>query len=405
MSAATDELGKGRFSSAAGILRRAIRRFPRDELVLRWSVELHRMQWRYREALSLLLELSRVEGLQTITRQEVMGQIGDLLFENGEYGRSAHFLYSGVAGPGSVHRRSKADLTLALPYIRHQITYRSVEAEIIGSTWPSLLCDFGDKTRLCVIDTGSTMSILSRGVAKDAEVSGVREFGAVRDSLGREHGADIGVLANLSIGGIPLNALPILVVDDQQLALRDPFGGPEDSPMAILGIDILSRFRVVLDYSSELVRLDSPGKLAELDSERCLLHEGCLVFPVRVDAVDMWFILDTAASHSSLTRAGLALLPGGDRRVVPDHRYTKSLAGRGLISRQVGNMVLQSSGVRFSGVVMPVVERTTSAAFPVHGVFGVDLLRHCRLTMDSGRIRLDQVGSLRSPNLRKKKSP
>ncbi len=175
--------------------------------------------------------------------------------------------------------------------------------------------------------------------------------------------------------------------------------------MAILGIDILSRFRVVLDYSSELVRLDSPGKLAELDSERCLLHEGCLVFPVRVDAVDMWFILDTAASHSSLTRAGLALLPGGDRRVVPDHRYTKSLAGRGLISRQVGNMVLQSSGVRFSGVVMPVVERTTSAAFPVHGVFGVDLLRHCRLTMDSGRIRLDQVGSLRSPNLRKKKSP
>lgn len=402
VSAAVDELQKGRFENATDILTRARGRFPRDEAVLRWSVEVHRMQWRYREALAFLLELARKEHLRTITRREAAGQIGDLLFESGEYGRSAHFLYSGVSGPAMTHRRAKADITLALPYVRPQIAHKDVDTRLFTMTWPSVLCRLRDKDQLCILDTGSTMSILSRSVAKAVGVSDLRDFGMVRDSLGRKHGAHIGVLESLSVGGVKLSALPILVVEDERLALRDPFGGPENPPMAILGLDVLSRFRVVFDYSRESVRFERPSGLTQTHAETCLFVEGCLVFPVRVDAVDMWFILDTAASHSSLTQVGLAALPGGERRVVPDYRRPKSLAGQGFISRKVEGMVLQSSGVRFAGVEVPIVERLTSGAFPVHGVLGVDLLRHCRLTIDSGRILLEQVGSLPTANSKKR---
>ena len=359
------------------------------------------MQGQHREALASLLELSRAQDLQTVTRREISGQIGDLLFENGDYGRSAHFLYSGVSGPAMTHRRAKGDITLALPYIRPPLAYHPVDIKLFTSVWPSVICDLQGKSRLCILDTGSTMTTLSRTVARDVGVTDVRDFGMVRDSLGRKHGAYIGVLMGLSVGEIGLSEMPVLVVEDERLALRDSFGGPENPPMVILGLDVLSRFRVVFDYGEEVVRLDRPMGLNAPQAERCLLVEGCLILPVRVDAVDMWFILDTAASHSSLTRQGLSMLPGGERRVVADYRRPKSLAGQSFISQKVESMVLQSSGVRFARVEMPVVERLTSGVFPVHGVLGVDLLRHCRLTIDSGHVLLEQIGAL--PNTKSDK--
>ena len=273
VSAATDELHKGHFDSALDVLARARGRFPFDEAVLRWSVEMNRMQGHYREALASLLELSRTEHLQTVTRREVSGQIGDLLFESGDYGRSAHFLYSGVSGPAVVHRRAKADITLALPYIRPQVAYQTVDVKLFTTVWPSVVCGLKDKSRLCVLDTGSTMTTLSRSVAKDVGVTDVRDFGMVRDSLGRKHGAYIGVLKGLSVGTVGLSVLPVLVVEDERLALRDSFGGPENPPMVVIGLDVLSRFRVVFDYSGEVVRFDRPVGLTSPQAERCLLVE------------------------------------------------------------------------------------------------------------------------------------
>ena len=115
--------------------------------------------------------------------------------------------------------------------------------------------------------------------------------------------------------------------------------------------------------------------------------------PVRVDGVTMWFILDTAASHSSLTKRGLADLPGGDRRATPDYRSLKSL-GESFVSKKVSGVIVQTSAVKFTGIDFPVVDRVSVGVFPVHGVLGVDLLRHCRMTLDGGRILLEQVASV-----------
>ena len=115
--------------------------------------------------------------------------------------------------------------------------------------------------------------------------------------------------------------------------------------------------------------------------------------PLQLDGVRMWFIVDTAASHSSLTQRGLEVLPGGDHRPTPDYRQPKSLGGRSFISRKVTGLVLQTSAVKFTGVELPIVERLSAGPFPVHGVLGADLLRHCRMTLDRGAILLEQVGS------------
>ena len=106
----------------------------------------------------------------------------------------------------------------------------------------------------------------------------------------------------------------------------------------------------------------------------------------------MWFILDTAASHSSLTKRGLEDLPGGARRATPDYRSLNSLGGA-FLSKKVTGVVVQTSAVKFTGIEFPIVDRTNFGTFPVHGVLGVDLLRHCRLTLDGSRILLEQVAS------------
>ena len=38
-------------------------------------------------------------------------------------------------------------------------------------------------------------------------------------------------------------------------SLRDAKGGPERSPVAILGLDVLSRFRFILDLNQRITRL------------------------------------------------------------------------------------------------------------------------------------------------------
>jgi hypothetical protein len=99
--------------------------------------------------------------------------------------------------------------------------------------------------------------------------------------------------------------------------------------------------------------------------------------------------LDTGASHSSLTAQGLAKLPLGDARAVPSYRRIWTAGGGGASVRELRNVDLRVSQVRFAAVDLPVVPRVPHGVFPVHGVLGIDLMRQCRVTLDDGRARME----------------
>jgi hypothetical protein len=391
--AAVRELGKGNFDEAEDILLRSRERFPDDEVSLRWLAELDLMRWRDNSALDYLVELTRADRVETVSYRELKGQIGDLLFRLGKYGESANYLRAGQVGEAEQQRKAKAFVTLGLPYVRGDLEIEPTRLRLFGGIWPSMLCTFGKKDRLCVLDTGSSMSAFADSMARDVGVTDMSTFGLVSDSLGRKHSASIGIMPRFAIGGVELGPLPVLVLDDDRLSLRNLSGGLDNPLMGIIGIDVLSRFRFILDMSQQVALLERPRELLDRNTEPCLAVEGCLAMPVRVDGVTMWFILDTAASHSSLTKRGLADLPGGDRRATPDYRSLKSL-GESFVSKKVSGVVVQTSAVKFTGIDFPVVDRVSVGVFPVHGVLGVDLLRHCRMTLDGGRILLEQVASV-----------
>jgi hypothetical protein len=124
---------------------------------------------------------------------------------------------------------------------------------------------------------------------------------------------------------------------------------------------------------------------------QCVRAEGRCLVPVVVEGARLWFVLDTGASHSSLTALGLSRIPGGDERAVPSFRRVRTVGGGLVAVKEVRDLVLRCSDARFLQVTLPVVNRGRAEVFPVHGVLGIDLLSRCRVTLDRGRARLTAV--------------
>jgi hypothetical protein len=182
----------------------------------------------------------------------------------------------------------------------------------------------------------------------------------------------------------------VLVVRDQTLAMRDLFGGPARGVDGLLGLDVLMRFRIVIDPKAEVVSIMTPQGLAAGSAAPCLRVDGGLRLPVEVEGKSLWFQLDTGASHSSLTTSGIAQLSGGDARATPSFRSVRAPGGTRLSVRELRNLSVRVSGASFSDVALPVIDRPTGASgFPLHGVLGADLVLRCRATLDSGRLLLE----------------
>jgi hypothetical protein len=263
------------------------------------------------------------------------------------------------------------------------------EHPLLPGDMPEFSCGTAGKQRQFAIDTGSAMTTLSASMAEELGVQSRQSAGSAVDSTGHLLPTEIGVLPDFTIGDIGLGAVPVLVVDDTALELRDLFGGALRVPRAVLGLDLIGACRMTLDPERKSVVLEVPRGLPPEQSVQCVRVEGRCLAPVFLEDVRMWFVLDTGASRSSLSEAGLAALPGGAARAVP--RGPLPVYKVGGVSKsvfEVRDLVIRCSQIRFPGVTLPIVARDPEGAFPVHGVLGIDLLGRCRVTFDRGRARL-----------------
>jgi predicted aspartyl protease len=275
-----------------------------------------------------------------------------------------------------------------LPFVRKQSGPLLTEQRLLTGTAPEFVCTVGGQARTFALDTGTSMTTLAHGFADELGVAGRTSAGRALDGLGRDLPVEVGVLDDFAVGDVVLGAIPVLVIDDVAMQLRDFGGGPDRVPRGMLGLDLLGSFRLTLDPERTRLVLELPRGLDEDQSVQCLRVEGRCLVPVTVDGVRLWFVLDTGASHSSLTTAGITALPNGAQRAAPTFRPVRTVGGATVAVRAVADLELRVSEVMFQGVTLPVVLRGTSGVFPVHGVLGMDLLGRCVVTFDRGRLRL-----------------
>jgi hypothetical protein len=322
---------------------------------------------------------------------EARGRLGDQLFLAGRFGEAIVPLLAGAVDDAAARRRAWIAAARELPYRRKPVGVVATEQPLLEGRLPEFLCGLGAARRVFTIDTGSSMTTISRTLAKAANVRAQSDAGEMPDGTGQAIAVQMAVLDAFSIGDVWLGTVPVLVVDDERLSMRDLFGGPERAPEGVLGLDLMSLFRMTLDPVRRNVVLEHPRGLPETDSVQCVRADGRCLLPVAIEGCSLWFVLDTGASHSSLTQEGLLALPGGSARAVPGFRRVRTAGGGTFSVREIRNLVLRTSKVRFPGVDLPIVPRRAGGLFPVHGVLGVDLLEQCRVTLDQGRARLERA--------------
>ncbi|MBL8753935.1 MAG: aspartyl protease family protein [Planctomycetes bacterium] len=365
-------------------------RDPRSVEVLEWSAWLGEATWRDDDALSAW-RVVQANAPQPELRQRAAGRIGDLLFRLGRYAECPAVLRDGAVVEDGERRRAFAALTAWLPGQRTPEGPLLVEQALPPGAMPELVCSSMATSRPFAIDTGTSMTTLARSFAAELAVLGLQPAGRALDGVGRSMAIEAGVLPAFVLGGIGVGAVPVLVVDDTAMQLRDLHGGVDRVPRGVLGLDLLATCRLTLDPERGSVVLELPRSLPLDESVACVRVDGRCLVPLFVEDARMWFVLDTGASHSSLTEAGLLRLAGGAERATPSAHRVRTVGGAVVSVREVRDLVLRCSAVRFLGVDLPVVARADSGPFPVHGVLGVDLLRRCRMTLDRGRLRLQAV--------------
>ncbi len=397
-----------RFASRGRVLH------PNDGLVQWWCARVATALWQDELATRSLRALARSQDRARLTSNEIDGLLGEQLFLVGKFGESLPLLDAHVrkseeflrrqrlADPDAspdperlvdlARRQAMARVALYLPFQRSAAGAFATELPLQAGELPELSCLIGRRERPFVLDTGSSLTAMSAALADELGVLEIVSMGTLEDGLGQPMAASLGVVGSFALGNVRLGTLPVLIVGDAQLAMRDAFGGPDRPPVGVIGLDVLTAFRVTLDPERRSVLLARPRGLAALESVQTVRVDGRCLAPVQIEGRDFWFVLDTGASHSSFTPSGLDRLPDGASRAVPAFRRVRGAGGSSMSVRGVRDLVLTLDDVRFRGVALPVVPRDSADWFPVHGVLGADLLLQVRITLDQGRLQAAPQG-------------
>lgn len=203
---------------------------------------------------------------------------------------------------------------------------------------PVIPVRIGDHTRLFWLDTGSSMSIISKDVASAAGVVALTaDTLEVVTSTGRI-AARPAIIREMSLGGLKVQNAPAMIVENELLRIRladSHSAAPEDAMIeGIIGFDLISRIDTRLDYSHARATLRNPASVDPVSfAERNLFWLGTPVVRLLTGSgIPTHFYLDTGAQETYST---IGLIEKsrvrsflGERRVVGGFAGAKRVPGR-----------------------------------------------------------------------------
>jgi hypothetical protein len=271
-----------------------------------------------------------------------------------------------------------------------------VEAASTGLNWPMKLSSTGTPVIRARangrapddfwLDTGASISGVTESFARK---HGVRILGApvglAGTSTQRKVPVRMGVLDSLQVGPLTLRNVPVMVLRDQDLSFKLLFITLLKID-AIIGWPVISRFITTLDYPGRELTLMPAGAQRDGSDVRSahLFFAGQPFITVAVDSTyPLNFILDTGASVSMITPAGLEKLPG----------HPAPAQGLGCIGgagggdagrvRMLRGARLAVAGQELSPQALTVHEFPGEGlAFTPQGILGADVLLNFKVVID-----------------------
>jgi len=257
-------------------------------------------------------ELERTVG----TLAAVARNGGPVASRSGELRSSALLLlerWSELAASGEQDATAVTEAVRGVP--RRTATWAhvaSVPIEFSIAGGPVVATRVNQRTSELWIDSGSSMTVLSQAVAKDASVRmrarAVATFGASGD--GEHVGVGVGLLDELTVAGGTVRHLPVALAGPDLMEFKILFITLVEVE-GILGWDVLKSYDVTIDYARARLTLH---QLMPCQDEAPLIWFGLPIVRARApDGQPLLLGIDTGASRSYLTNRGarkLGTAPG-----------------------------------------------------------------------------------------------
>jgi len=241
------------------------------------------------------------------------------------------------------------------------------------------------------LDTGSSMSILSAGVAAECGIKPLTpDTLEVATTTGRVP-AQAGAIARLQLGGIDIRNTTALIVSNERMQVRigDAFGVPAIVQIeGVVGYDIISRLDIRIDYINHRVTMMRPEPNAKLPrTGRNLFWIGTpVVRLVTSKGVPLHFNLDTGAQETYSTD-GL-LIKTKARTFRGERRLVGGLAGIAIVhGRFVDELRATMGGQALVLRKVLVFAPAFSSFVSLDGILGSDVGK-------SGTVRIDATNGL-----------
>lgn len=238
------------------------------------------------------------------------------------------------------------------------------------------------------IDTGAVQTIVSRSFAEKANIRSLGDFqGEFYGLLGEAIPVSFGVIDSLQFGGLTIMNAPVAIMPDSDLQFivtnREPF-----KMDLLLGMSLLKEFRMELDFQRQTATFEPllpSEKIPRADQNLFFLNFQPFVHAsINKDAWYL-FILDTG---SEITFLNAARIGGTKVRNMPKI-HSATLQGLGGAQKHGARVENVEIGVdRWAGTfkTLPLYETERSAAV---GILGQNLLKHFRVVIDFGSMRVD----------------
>ncbi len=241
------------------------------------------------------------------------------------------------------------------------------------------------------LDTGSSITILTESVAKEAGVAGIGgDTLELVSSVGRLS-TRAAVIRSLKLGSVTITNSPAMIVTDQALEVREASSGMPPQPIdGVIGFDFIRSLDVTIDDAAGKVLVRKPVILPDRLHPRNLVWFGVpIVTLLAEDGSPVHMLLDTGAEEtfgtSGLARKSNANWREAERRTVQGFGGTKSESGIVIPSVQ-----LFLGDVRLSFQRIFLYDANYPTIFTLDGTLGADAGRggSMRIDMTNGRIEI-----------------
>lgn len=249
-----------------------------------------------------------------------------------------------------------------------------------------------------VLDTGANISAISKSFANKVRLRLLAGEGGVTSATSRAVGVRVGVIDRFEIGGVVLNNVPFLVLDDDQLKL--PVAGGYQIN-AIVGFPVFKELGRFSFDPAGTFSIEQPLRIgAEESSSRNLFAAGNDLFvTVSINGHEVPLHLDTGAAQTGLTQRFASVYP---HAASSSSSGTIRIAGAGgtaarrVMSLDKPRIAVDGREIQLENIDIDVTDKMSPDM--VFGILGQDALRALgRYTIDLQSMRLSVQPGARQP--------